>query len=35
MPIALEVVTLMLLFYLTGLALGWIMWGRNRATAGD
>jgi len=35
MPIAFEVVALMLLAYLIGLALGWALWARNSNPSGE
>jgi len=34
-PLVLELVTLMLLAYLVGLALGWALWGRRAPKSGD
>lgn len=35
MPIAFEVVALMLLAYLVGLAIGWAIWARGNPNSGD
>ena len=35
MPIAFEVVALMLIAYLVGLAIGWALWGRSKPRSGE